>query len=120
MITTANRIFVHPEYAEQFEERFRNRARLVDGMPGFIRNQLLRPADPQDPYIVLTVWESKEHFKAWVESEEFRRGHARSGSLPREAFSAPNKLEVHEIILDSRNPETEQRSGQPAATEPSP
>lgn len=105
MITTANRIFVHPEYAALFEERFRNRARLVDGMPGFISNQLLRPANSQDPYIVLTVWESVAHFEAWVASDAFRQGHARARSLPREAFSGPNKLEVHEIILDSRFPE---------------
>ena len=35
MITVANRIYVAPEYQDEFEERFRNRARLVDGMPGF-------------------------------------------------------------------------------------
>jgi heme-degrading monooxygenase HmoA len=47
MITVANRIYVTPEYYEEFEERFRNRARLVDGMPGFISNQVLRPVDEQ-------------------------------------------------------------------------
>jgi hypothetical protein len=45
MITTANRIFVAPEFAEQFENNFRNRARMVDGMPGFVSNQLLRPVN---------------------------------------------------------------------------
>ena len=40
MITVANRIYVAPEYQDEFEERFRNRARLVDGMPGFISNQV--------------------------------------------------------------------------------
>ena len=43
MITVANRIYVAPEYQDAFEERFRNRARLVGGMPGFISNQVLRP-----------------------------------------------------------------------------
>ena len=36
MITDMNRIYVVPQYAEQIEQRFRTRARLVDGMPGFI------------------------------------------------------------------------------------
>ena len=45
MITVANRIYVAPEYQGEFEERFRNRARLVDGMPGFISNQVLRPVN---------------------------------------------------------------------------
>ena len=49
MITVANRIYVAPEYREAFEERFRNRARLIDGMPGFISNQVLRPVNEDDP-----------------------------------------------------------------------
>ena len=49
MITVANRIYVSPEYVEEFEERFRNRAGLVDGMPGFIINQVLRPVNEEDP-----------------------------------------------------------------------
>ena len=105
MITTMNRIFVNPDYADRFEENFRNRAGLVDKMAGFISNQLLRPANPGDPYIVMTHWESRGHFKAWVTSPEFVEGHARSGSLPREAYSAPNKLELHEVILDTDNPD---------------
>lgn len=105
MITVANRIYVNPEYAEAFEERFRNRAHLVDKMPGFIMNQLLRPTRPGDPYIVLTYWERYEDFKAWTTSEAFREGHARSGTLPKAAFDQANRLEIHQVILDSRQPD---------------
>ena len=66
MITVMNRIYVAPEYTEQFEQRFQTRARLVDGMPGFIWNKVLRPVNPGDPYIVLTLWESRAAFDAWV------------------------------------------------------
>ena len=45
--------------AEQFEQRFQTRARLVDGMPRFIWNKVLCPVNPGDPYIVLTLWESR-------------------------------------------------------------
>ncbi|MCZ6679645.1 MAG: antibiotic biosynthesis monooxygenase [Candidatus Poribacteria bacterium] len=107
MITVANRIFVAPEYTEAFEERFQNRAKLVDGMPGFISNQVLRPVNAGDPYIVFTLWESRKHFEAWVNSEEFAKGHAQSGTLPKEAFSGPNKLELHEVFLDSSRPDLE-------------
>lgn len=105
MITVANRIYVNPEFAEAFEARFRNRAHLVDTMPGFIMNQLLRPAKAGDPYIVLTYWQRYEDFKAWTQSEAFREGHAKSGTLPKSAFDQPNKLEIHQVILDSRDPE---------------
>jgi heme-degrading monooxygenase HmoA len=107
MIAVANRIFVNPAYAEQFEERFRNRAGEVDRMPGFIANQVLRPVNPGDPYIVLTYWRSRADFEAWVHSDAFAKGHARSGTLPREAFTGPNKLEIHEVILDSSRPDLE-------------
>ena len=107
MITVANRIFVAPQYAQAFEERFRTRVGLVDGMPGFISNQVLRPVNDGDPYIVLTFWESRTHFEAWIKSEAFVKGHARSGTLPEEAFTAPNKLEIHEVVLDSSRPKLE-------------
>ncbi len=61
---------VTPEYAEQFEERFRNRAGAVDQMAGFIANQVLRPVNPGDPYVVLTYWHSRQDFEAWVRSDE--------------------------------------------------
>jgi len=59
MITVANRIYVKPEYAEAFETAFRDRAGLVDGMPGFVSNQVLRPANDGDPYVVLTMYTDK-------------------------------------------------------------
>lgn len=59
MITVANRIYVKPEYAEAFETAFRERAGLVDGMPGFVSNQVLRPVNEGDPYVVLTMYTDK-------------------------------------------------------------
>jgi heme oxygenase (mycobilin-producing) len=101
MITVANRIFVDPAHAEAFEERFRNRAGLVDQMAGFVSNQVLRPTAEGNPYVVLTWWESREHFDAWTSSDAFRQGHARSGSMPKEAFTGPNRIEIHEVISDT-------------------
>jgi len=101
MFVVMNRIPVNPEYKDQFEERFINRAREVDKMPGFVRNQVLRPGNLDDPYVILTVWESKDDFEAWVNSEAFQKGHAKSGTLPREAFLSHSKLETFDVILDT-------------------
>jgi heme oxygenase (mycobilin-producing) len=98
MIVTCNRIPVNPEHASAFEERFADRASLVDGMPGFISFQLLRPLKEGDPYIVMTFWESQEAFHHWTQSAEFKEGHARSGRLPPETFAGHPKLETHEVI----------------------
>ena len=98
MIVVCNRIPVNADYHEAFEERFADRASLVDGMDGFISFQLLRPQKEGDPYVVMTFWESDAHYQAWINSEEFKEGHARSGTLPREAFADHPKLEVFDVI----------------------
>ncbi len=105
MITVANRIYVKAEYGEAFEARFRERAGLVDKMPGFVSNMVLRPVNEGEPYVVFTLWRSRQDFLNWVRSDEFTKGHARSGSLPREAFSGPDALEVHEVVQDSARPD---------------
>lgn len=98
MIVVSNRIGVNPAHHEAFEKTFGARAGLVDGMPGFVSFQLLRPTVEGDPYIVMTFWEDEAAFKAWTESESFQRGHAVSGTLPRETFTGHPKLEVHQVI----------------------
>jgi heme-degrading monooxygenase HmoA len=105
MITVANRIYVRPEYAEEFERAFRERAGLVDKMPGFVSNLVLRPVNEGDPYVVLTYWRSRQDFASWIESDAFREGHAKSGTLPRDAYSRQNVLEIHEVIQDSAQPD---------------
>lgn len=101
VITVANRIYVKQEYAEAFEQRFRERAGLVDQMPGFVSNQILRPVNEGDPYVVFTIWNSRQDFLNWVRSDAFVKGHAQSGSLPKDAFSRSNVLEMHEVVQDS-------------------
>ena len=72
---------------------------------GFISNQVLRPVNPGDPYIVLTLWASRKDFEGSIRSDAFIQGHARSGTLPKEAYTAPNKLEIHEVVQDSSRPD---------------
>jgi heme-degrading monooxygenase HmoA len=95
MIVVMNRIPVAPGFGETFEERFRNRAGLIDQEPGFIRNEILKPLK-SDYYIVKTYWRSREDFERWTNSESFRRAHA--NRPPAEMFAGPNVLEIHEVV----------------------
>jgi heme-degrading monooxygenase HmoA len=105
MITVANRLYVKPEYADAFEKVFRERAGLVDKMEGFISNQVLRPVNEGDPYVVFTFWNSRPDFLNWVRSDEFVKGHAQSGTLPKDAYFKTNVLELHEVLQDSSRPD---------------
>lgn len=104
MILVANRIFVAPAHADAFETMLETRASLVDRMPGFVAIQLLRPTKADEPYLTLTLWESREAFEAWLASEEFLRGHARMHTLPPGTFTHSTHLEIHEVFHSSRWP----------------
>lgn len=122
MIVVTNRIPVAAGHEAAFEERFRNRAHLIDRSPGFIRNLVLRPVQrrfnhrtgewetiaEQGYYLVQTYWESEEAFWDWTRSESFRIAH--SNRPPAEMFAGPNVLEIHEVVLDTARP----ASGAPA------
>jgi heme-degrading monooxygenase HmoA len=95
-----NRFYVKPEYATQFEAQIQNRPRQVDRQPGFVRVQLLRPSNPDDPYIVLTVWNTRQDFEAWVKADTFTVQHAGPRTLANNIFTRPNQLETFEVLLD--------------------
>lgn len=96
-----NRIFVNEGYTDGFEQRFKNRAHEVDKMKGFVRNVVLKPKGPEQPYVVMTFWESEDDFNNWVKSDAFIKGHAKSGTLPKEAFSTESHLETFDVFLDT-------------------
>ena len=62
----------------ELEARFGRRVREVEHMEGFEGFQLLRPVSGEDRYYVYTKWRSEEDFQRWVNSDEFRRGHAKT------------------------------------------
>ncbi|CAA9260419.1 MAG: hypothetical protein AVDCRST_MAG77-2541 [uncultured Chloroflexi bacterium] len=105
MIVVSNRIPVAPGHEAEFAERFRNRAHLVENHPGFVRLEICRPLpvnlhgrDMGDSayHVVLTYWERKEDFLAWVRSEDFQTAH--SQRTPEGMFAGDSVFELHEII----------------------
>jgi len=97
MYIVANRVPVAWSWREPFEERFRTRAGQIDQQPGFVRLQVLRPADAESPYVVLTTWRDQAAFEAWVGSEDFRLAHQHP--LPTEAYTGEGRLEQHEEVI---------------------
>jgi heme-degrading monooxygenase HmoA len=89
-----NYITCKPEYVERFEELFSSRAHAIDRLPGFVDMQVLKPDDEGD-YLVVSRWEAKEHFDAWVGSPEFLEGHKRGfedlADAKRSGMEAPMK-----------------------------
>ena len=101
MFIVANRVPVAAGWEETFEERFQKRAGQIDKQPGFMRMQILKPARDDSPYVVLTTWQDKASFEAWVGSEDFKMAH--SNPMPKEAFDGEGKMEMHEVIIEAES-----------------
>jgi heme oxygenase (staphylobilin-producing) len=84
MYQVNNRINVEsPEHLAMLKERFAKAPESMKQVPGFISFRLLEAEDGSH-VVAETVFESPEHFRAWVESEHFRRAHGgRSGDANR-------------------------------------
>ena len=75
-VVKINAIHVPEGMGPQLEERFAGRARMVESFDGFEDFQLLRPVEGEERYFVYTRWASEEQFQAWVDSQDFAKGHA--------------------------------------------
>ncbi len=75
MFIAMNHFQVQPGRGPEFEEMWRTRESYVQGSPGFVEFALLRGDDAGD-YISHTVWESREAFIAWAQSDAFRKAHS--------------------------------------------
>lgn len=73
-----NTIHCTQEYAERFECLFCSRAKAIEEMDGFLGMQVLKATKEDEPYLVVSYWQSEQQFQAWVGSEQFHRGHARA------------------------------------------
>lgn len=95
MIIVQNHIPVKKEFSEEFEKRFVGSGDRMSGVPGFVRNEILRPKEGEE-YIVLTYWKDMESFENWASSDHFKKVHSDAPSSG--MFSGHSHLSVHEVI----------------------
>jgi heme-degrading monooxygenase HmoA len=74
-VVKINAITIPEGMGPQLEGRFAGRAKMVEQFDGFEDFQLLRPTEGEERYFVYTRWASEEHFQAWMNSQDFSKGH---------------------------------------------
>lgn len=95
------------------EQHFRARSRLVDRFPGFLYLQLLEPQGGSASHAFLTAWESREAFRAYMQSEEHAISHSRE---PAEIMARTTvRHEAFEVLMDSRGAAPDARHPSPDA-----
>lgn len=100
MFVFVSHLAVPEEDRSALEAHFRDRSRLVDGFPGFLYLQLLRPQAGEATHTFLTAWESREAFRSYMRSREHAVSHSRE---PGEIMARTTvRHEAYEVLMDSR------------------
>jgi heme oxygenase (mycobilin-producing) len=97
-VVKINAIAVPPQAGPELERRFADRAHTVEGSPGFLGFQLLRPVQGEDRYFVVTEWADEESFAAWRDGDA-RTAHAGQHGKP---VSTGASLLEFEVVLEVR------------------
>jgi heme-degrading monooxygenase HmoA len=100
MFIAMNRFRIALGREDVFEELWRSRDSQLDEVPGFSEFHLLKgPSDEEATlYASHTVWESKENFEAWTNSENFRKAHA-NARAPKGTYLGHPNFEGFEVVL---------------------
>jgi len=80
-VVKINAIEVPAGAGPELEQRFAARAGAVEGSPGFLGFELLRPTSGDERYFVYTRWESEDAYQAWA-SERAPAAHSGEGAKP--------------------------------------
>ena len=96
-VVKINAISVPPGAAETLEQRFAHRAGAVEGSPGFLGFQLLRPVAGDDRYFVITQWQDEASFQAWRDG----MGQAAHAGERAQPVSTGADLLEFEVILEA-------------------
>ena len=97
-VVKINAISVPAEAGPELERRFSARAGVVEGSPGFLGFQLLRPTAGETRYFVVTHWEDEESYATWRDGDA-RAAH--KGEQGKPVASGAELLEF-EVVLDVR------------------
>ncbi len=100
MYIAMNRFRIALGRENDFETLWRERDSHLEGEPGFRSFHLLKGAtdDECTLYASHTIWESEAAFRAWTESESFKKAHAQARA-PQGTYLGHPVFEGFEAIL---------------------
>ncbi len=100
MFIAMNRFKIAPGFEEGFETLWRERDSYLSEVPGFVSFALLKGVvrDDHALYASHTVWESRQAFEDWTESDHFRKAHAQK-SAPKGTYLGHPQLELFDAVV---------------------
>jgi len=80
---------------------WKNRETYLDTMPGFISFDMSQ-GPSNEKYTLFashSVWESRQAFVSWTESEQFRMAHSGAGGKTKDIYLGPPQFEGFEKVV---------------------
>ena len=72
MTTVGMNYQVRPGKNQPFEEGFRSVLNVMKGMQGHVQSWLYKDVDDANSYLIISNWDSKDAFMAFIQSPDFR------------------------------------------------
>jgi len=101
MYIAMNRFKIANDHVNDFVKIWKTRNSLLDQVKGFKAFKLLHGPENETAtlFISHSIWESYDAFKAWTESDHFKKAHA-GAKAPAGTYLEHPKFEGFEVILD--------------------
>lgn len=101
MYVAMNRFKIKLGCEQEFIEIWKSRDSYLDAVPGFQSFNLLRGASNEEFTLFAShsLWNSKQDFINWTESEAFRKAHAGAGGKTKDIYLGPPQFEGFESVL---------------------
>ena len=100
MFLAMNRFKIALGFEDGFEKVWRERDSYLSEVEGFVSFNLMKGMATEGfvLYASHSVWQSKEAFEAWTDSEHFRKAHAQA-SAPKGTYLGHPDLELFDSVL---------------------
>ncbi len=101
MYIAMNRFKISNDHLNDFIEIWRSRDSLLKEAEGFSDFKLLEGTKKEDHTIFIShsTWESEKHFKAWTDSDHFKKAHG-GARAPKGTYLEHPKFEGFNVVLD--------------------
>lgn len=97
MFVVFNELHVPPGGRENVANRFSNSSEKMRSIPGCLDFMFLNPEDESNYQIVMTKWNSKESYEAWVNSDDFKAAHRERRANLDQSPTTGNKIYTYEV-----------------------
>jgi heme-degrading monooxygenase HmoA len=89
-----SRFVVANGMAAEVKAAFRNRPHLVDGVPGYVRMDVISPLELPEELWLITYWTDEASFHTWHHSHVYRDAHA---GIPKGLKLVPSQTEIRKF-----------------------